>query len=760
MDRCVIFALHFALASSVFADPGAFDVGQVEVGLGGWVKLGEPSSARVEVKSAVDQSLTLVVECTDVDDNRVTFPGAKVALAAGESQRLETPFIPGRLRSDLHLSLADSVGKVVWNRRLVPVGPRESPAEAEVAFHEALRPEVPLWVTLVSLPEMPALETGTEAAALQPRLVTWNSIAQLPNDWRAYRPANLVVLPCRAEADDLSLAAMSKQQSAALRTWVEQGGHLLLSLSSMEAVQNSPLGAWIPLQAEGEVSLRQFINLESYAGKGSGLRAGTPIRIPRLTGLANRNVLVRDLGGAPLVDSVPLGLGRVSSIQFDLASPLLANWAGLPSVLSKISGLNARGGRQAESSSSRKLSQVGVSDLATQWLQTNDVFGEISRPTYWWVMMLLLGVVALVGPLDYLLVHRVIKRPELTWITFPLISAVCVGLAARYGNSSNGSQLRINEIDVVDLDVATGVVRGQSWVLLYSPEHRRFAVEVVPESFESGLAAGRGAEVTLPAVQLYWTGMPENAVGGLYRAAGAASEGRRYALAPGQKRLENLPVLQWSTRGLRCDWQDQLDSPPVQSQLQSSGIGQVTGTITHQLPGTLEDCLLVVGNWAYFPKNESRSLEPGVAWQPAGPRGTQRELKALLTGEKRTRYTRKGQVDSEVLTSLESWNPLSRDLSDIMRMITFHQAAGGTEYSGLKHAALRDLELTPLTLLGRGVLIGRLETPVARVQVDGQPADVGHRTTFVRLVVPVVQLDRAAPNVIPKLNEPTTTTSF
>ncbi|RPI80676.1 MAG: hypothetical protein EHM42_11790 [Planctomycetaceae bacterium] len=321
----------------------------------------------------------------------------------------------------------------------------------------------------------------------------------------------------------------------------------------------------------------------------------------------------------------------------------------------------------------------------------------------------------------------------------------------------------MNQASVVDIDAASGVVRGQSWVSLYSPRHQRFSVEIVPERFKS--ADPRRVTATPPqkkpaSYQLCWTGAPENSVGGLYRAAGASSEGRRYALAPGQSRIENLPVQQWSTRGLRCDWGDLVETPPVESKLTSSGIGQVAGTITHYLPGRLEDCLLVVGGWAYYPKNEARSLEPGVAWQPAGPRGTPRELKALLTGERRTRYTRKGAVDSEVVTSVEPWNPLSRDLFDVLRMITFHQAAGGVEYTGLNHAPLRDLELTQLTQLGRGVLIGRLETPAAQVLIDGQTPVALNQSTFVRLVVPVVQLDRAAPNVIPKLNEPSTPPSL
>src|SRR4029077_8032424 len=114
----------------------------------------------------------------------------------------------------------------------------------------------------------------------------------------------------------------------------------------------------------------------------------------------------------------------------------------------------------------------------------------------------------------------------------------------------------------------------------------------------------------------------------------------------------------------------------------------------------------------------------------------------LLTGEKQTRRSREDAFKTEIMTTTEAYNALDRNRREQVRMLSFHEIAGGVEYTGLAHAALRDLELTPLVQLGRGVLIGRLPAGSAQVVVDGnQPKPVRHET-WVRLILPVLQSER------------------
>jgi hypothetical protein len=73
-------------------------------------------------------------------------------------------------------------------------------------------------------------------------------------------------------------------------------------------------------------------------------------------------------------------------------------------------------------------------------------------------------------------------------------------------------------------------------------------------------------------------------------------------------------------------------------------------------------------------------------------------------------------------------------------MLTFYQAAGGIQYTGLEHRAMRSFDLTPLLALNRAVLIGRIETPAAEVRVNDTPLAAEKQWTFVRVVLPVKNL--------------------
>jgi hypothetical protein len=255
-------------------------------------------------------------------------------------------------------------------------------------------------------------------------------------------------------------------------------------------------------------------------------------------------------------------------------------------------------------------------------------------------------------------------------------------------------------------------------------------------------------------VQLEWIAAPENAVGGVYRSGAASFGGRSYRFSPAAAAIENLPVAQWSTKSVAAEWEDSLPPSTFDCHLESFGAGQLKGTIAHHLDAPLEDCLLVVGGWAYVPTTADAALVPHSEWRPSGASVQQRDLKALLTGERRTRRNKDNSLSSEILATTEIYNPLGRSRRDQVRMLSFHEAVGGTDYSGLAHAALRDLEMTGLMQLGRGVLIGRLAAPAASVNIDESPAQTASRSTWVRLVLPVLQSDLAPDKTIPKASEP------
>ena len=80
---------------------------------------------------------------------------------------------------------------------------------------------------------------------------------------------------------------------------------------------------------------------------------------------------------------------------------------------------------------------------------------------FWLVAGLIIVYILLIGPGDYFFLRKIVRRMEWTWLTFPVIVAlVCVGayvLAYRL----KGDQLRVNQIDLVDVDAASGRMRAR-----------------------------------------------------------------------------------------------------------------------------------------------------------------------------------------------------------------------------------------------------------------------------------------------------------
>ena len=91
---------------------------------------------------------------------------------------------------------------------------------------------------------------------------------------------------------------------------------------------------------------------------------------------------------------------------------------------------------------------------------------------------------------------------------------------------------------------------------------------------------------------------------------------------------------------------------------------------------------------------------------------------------------------------------MGRNPLDWFETLTFHRAAGGSGYTGLKNRDLEALDLSELIRLNRAVLVGRLKLSID----DGQTTDAGtellidgekaraagsRQLTYLRIVLPV-----------------------
>ena len=533
-------------------------------------------------------------------------------------------------------------------------------------------------------------------------------------------------------------------QSQVLCNWVAQGGHLFVSVGrDREAWTRSPLAKWVPIRMTKtrQLSDSDLRGLETYSNRS--------VRIPFL-GRVPGSVLTpsdgRTFGTAlsgPLLAESVYGMGRVTVLAVDLDHPPLSDWNALPALIERVlveeTSESAKGG----GTGSGALVHSGISDLKTQLHAIQDDFPRVRRLAIWQVMVLLVGFLVLVGPLDYLLVHKVFKQPRLTWVTLPITIALVIGIATWASGATNRRDLLVNQLDVLDIDTVTARSAVHTWATVYSADSQRYDVQLQPAEWV------REGEVLES--QIGWSGIPETSFGGMYRdnqsvalETGYQIEEQDSRKRPVTPRIKGLPIAIWSTRTVSASWQAKAPSL-VKSSLSSTGVGQLSGQIEHHLPGEIDDWLLAYENRVFRAERNKRlaQLRPGVPLSTRSSQVRARALKEFLTGTSARRVARKGGgYGTDVRTSQVRYDALNRDPADLLQMLTFHRAAGGRLYTGLENHALDRLDLSSLLPLDRAVLLGRLitrQTPGARIAINGRPVkdDQLQVIAFVRIVLPV-----------------------
>jgi hypothetical protein len=226
------------------------------------------------------------------------------------------------------------------------------------------------------------------------------------------------------------------------------------------------------------------------------------------------------------------------------------------------------------------------------------------------VALFILLYILVVGPLDYFILKKVVKRLELTWITFPTVVLVVSAIAYFTAYYLKGSELRINKVDVVDivaeLDPDTKTARGTqatgtTWFTLFSPRIQSYTVGIEPAP---GWAPEdpNNAEARNPySVVTTWFGRPADGYGG--RAGTGGLFRRSYDYSPDAMGLLGVPIQVWATKSFTATWEAGLpkESPLITAELAPSEANPrvLSGSITSKLPVELADVSLLYKGYAY-----------------------------------------------------------------------------------------------------------------------------------------------------------------
>ena len=594
-----------------------------------------PVYVDLELTGPVADAAELVVEAADPDEISTSLAVAiNLAGASGKVSAAERGAI-GYVRPA-------GVGEVTITVRAANGGKTLS----EPFRVRSLRPRDPLTYVVLSLGaqptgfELPKPTTGgaDQSAGLRGGRVELAAIAdfaQLPDQWFGYEAADLVVLHTGPGSDEFlrklfgeSASATEKAKQFAFKEWVRRGGRLVVAIgANAEPVAQYPaLKDLLPFEVNGSraaatVALswgaREASQSSTFSGtltlKGGTVavaqfvpKAGRPARV--LIPPPDRQSESKDI----IAGQWAYGLGRVTAIAFDLDRPPFTEFALRAEFWDWV--LREGGATRASAGSEGKPRPVGAGlseeeDELSVALRTHaDTFDSVPVVSFGWLAILIVLYILLIGPIEYFFLKRVLGRLELTWITFPII-VLTVSLAAYFtAYSMKGRELKINKIDVVDFDPASGRVYGTTLFTLFSPRIDDYTIGVSPGDGWSLEPESTGTAVS-------WVGAPRGGRASLLR--------RTYRYHTGDGRvadgLEKVPVQVWSTKSFTANWtatidRDLFDPKPsdpnnstdvenarrMQLKHPAADLMAVEGWFVNRLPvPVLSDCVLFYAGKAY-----------------------------------------------------------------------------------------------------------------------------------------------------------------
>ena len=701
----------------------------VVLGIENQIRLGRWQPLRV----SVDQTITLErfeITVPDGDGVPIVYQGSLIPTANRDGKNhYQGYFRLGRDNGEYALQLFDTGGTLVDDRR---------GRLKQLSIFPATRPFV-----LVADADKTVFRNLQETSIGQREELTKVSVhiedlaANFPAEWFYWDGVKTVFLnPARVAG----LADMSAPQWQALNLWVQQGGQLILSISPemVDQLQDSPnLAPLVDLVGISEIvsgRLKTIERLAAYAGVKESV-AELPVTDLR-SAAAGRVIVEQD--GLPLVIRRGSGMGEIVLVAFDWNHQSLVGWPGMKNFVYRLQNhlpIQEAAQSQRAQARSNTVSHPGYEDLSGQLRVALDRFQNVQFLSFTSIAILIALYILCVGPGDYFFLSRVTGKMELTWITFPLITLFFCGLAILIAQRSRPNQVQLNCLEIVDIDPELGLVRGNYWANLYSPNSGEWSVR---------LAAENSLGLPIESDLLGWQGLPGTGYGGMrsQTLAGVSQVAYRhqrneFGSSDHQRRseLSGLPMSVSSTKSLFANYTSTF-SQNFRSNLRlRSRAARLEGTVANPFDFPLKKVRLFFEGYVYildddFQAGETISIESEMR---------ERTIASFLT------RSRAVGVEDTTRFQISAWSETENRIPRIADIMMFHTTVGGSQYtSGLSHAYQDFTDTSRQLDLGRAILVAEVDRPATKLLIDdgATEIEVDQSVTIVRVVLPVAILER------------------
>ncbi len=391
-------------------------------------------------------------------------------------------------------------------------------------------------------PIVSGLRVVTGPTAQPPAIVTMGA-GDLPDRAEAWSALDRLVW------QDVDATSLRPEQLAALSAWLADGGRLtIVGGTGGPATLSGFPDELLPYRPVAITDVAPTA-LEGLLGP---LPSGATSDLPALGGPAGRGRTLASVGGTVVAADAPFGAGLVTLVGFDPDAGWLARTAASDGLWRRVMPTRATGSGPV---------LTGDDSMLLNALMT---LPSLALPPLGGLLLLLVGYIVLVGPIDYLVLRRLDRR-EWAWLTIPVLIVVFAVAAYAFGATLRGGDLVVNQV---------AVVRG-------GPDSQRGSAQVYVGLFS-------------PVRATYQVSLPDGAL------VSAATSDTSFGTAgyldviQGQpSRVRDLEVGYASLRALRAETSAAL--PRIQADLRLAG-GAVSGTIRNLSGQTLEQAAIVLGS--------------------------------------------------------------------------------------------------------------------------------------------------------------------
>jgi len=628
------------------APPARLNIDQIRVGFQAEndqtrFKTAAWTPVRVDVTNGAEvlgrNDYVLVTESTDGDDMPYQYTERRLlpTLQPGEQITLMTYVKPGTAGSEITVTVRSTDGKTTF-----------AASKARRDNFESLATNSYLCLTIGSklsslrhaLNKKPGAKGENEddellAEESPTKVVTAETVEQLPTRWFGYGGIDLIVLTSGSERLISELAGDRTGRKEALAEWVRRGGRLLVSVGHNHQFVNSLLAGLelIKCPIESSISQPRLILenrseslprdpgiLQDKPGRG---KTAHPVELAILKPQAGVDVLItaeialvpNKNEKTPVLVQSSCGLGRVMLVAFDLDQPPFTNWEGQErfwTALAQDFGLRLASAN-VPNPNKGPLTRNELPEMGVLLADNLEAFDDIPVVSFGWVALFIVLYIIVVGPLDYWFLKKVVKRLELTWITFPavvLIVSTAAYFAAYY---LKGNDLKVNKIDIVDIDLGNSKIYGSTWFTIFSPRIQNYTIGIEPS--QAGWATGPGSQVSPSGPLVEAFDRPETPMGDRFRTGSQGLFSRNYRYEGDAAGLEGVPVQVWSTKSFAASWQCLISPKAIEANLHPANpqSDQLVGDITNNLPVPLQDAVLIYRDKGY----SVGSMEVGTSKQ-------------------------------------------------------------------------------------------------------------------------------------------------